>query len=140
ATFEYTVSDGIASSAPATATIDVEAVNDAPTATGMSQSHSATEDGAAIELDDIVVADVDGHDTITATLTLSDPAAGSLSTGTFGAATSMFDATTGVWTVTGSVADVNAAMAAVTLTLSADYDRSFTIATRIRDAAGTGPA
>src|SRR5690606_31068762 len=79
-------------------------------------------------------------DTITATLTLSSPAAGSLSTGTFGAATSTYDAGTGVWSVTGSRTDVNGALAAVTLTPSADNDQNFTISTRIRDAANTGPA
>src|SRR5690606_33814467 len=90
--------------------------------------------------DDIVVTDADGGDTITATLTLSNPAAGSLSTGTFGSATSTYNAGTGVWTVTGSVADVNAALAAVALTPSANNDQNFTITTRIRDAADTGPA
>src|SRR5690606_22440976 len=41
---------------------------------------------------------------------------------------------------TGSVADVNAALAAVAFTPSADNDQSITITTRIRDAAGSGPA
>src|SRR5690606_35994533 len=79
-------------------------------------------------------------DTVTATFTLSAPAVGTLSTGTYGSATSIFNAGTGVWTVTGSVADVNAALAAVALTPSANNDQNFTITTRIRDAAGTGPA
>src|SRR5690606_10907542 len=79
-------------------------------------------------------------DTVTATFTLSAPAVGTLSTGTYGSATSIFNAGTGVWTVTGSVADVNAALAAAALTPSANNDQNFTITTRIRDAADTGPA
>ncbi|MBL1378089.1 DUF4347 domain-containing protein [Zobellella iuensis] len=126
--------------ADGTITLDVTPVNDAPTATNLTQSKAATEGGGAVALDDIVVTDPDTGDTITATLTLSDPAAGTLSTGTFGSATSTYNAGTGVWTVTGSVADVNAALAAVALTPSADNDQNFTITTRIRDVAGTGPA
>ncbi|MHA6963801.1 DUF4347 domain-containing protein [Zobellella denitrificans] len=126
--------------ADGTITLDVTPVNDAPTATNLTQSKAATEGGGAVALDDIVVTDPDTGDTITATLTLSDPAAGTLSTGTFGSATSTYNAGTGVWAVTGSVADVNAALAAVALIPSADNDQNFTITTRIRDAAGTGPA
>src|SRR5690606_37163123 len=74
------------------------------------------------------------------TLTLSSPAAGALSTGTFGAATSSYNPGTGVWSVAGSRTDDKAALAAVTLTPSADNDQNFTISTRIRDAANTGPA
>ena len=121
-------------------TLDVTPVNDAPTATNLTQSKAVTEAGSATALDDIVVTDVDTGEAITATLTLSSAGAGALSTGTFGAATSTYNAGTGVWTVTGSAADVNAALAAVALTPSANNDQDFTIATRIRDAAGTGPA
>ncbi|PPK99484.1 gliding motility-associated C-terminal domain-containing protein [Parapedobacter indicus] len=120
--------------------VDITAVNDAPTATNLTQSKTAAEGGSAVALDDIVVTDPDAGETITATLTMSNPAAGSLSTGTFGSATSTFNAGTGVWTVTGSVADVNAALAAVAFTPSADNDQNFTITTRIRDVADTGPA
>ena len=115
--------------------------NVAPTANGnLNQTKTVSEGGSTIALDDIVVSDPDAGDTITATFTLSTPGAGTLSTGTYGSATSTFNAATGVWTVTGSVADVNAALAAVTLTPSANNDQNFTITTRIRDAANTGPA
>jgi len=124
-----------------TITLDVTPVNDAPTATNLTQTVAFTEDpGAPVALGDIVVADVDGVETVTATLTLSNAAAGSLTTGTFGAATSSYNAGTGVWTVAGSVADVNAALAATALAPTADWYQSFTIATHIRDAANTGPA
>ena len=120
--------------------LNVSAVDDAPNATNLSQSQSATEGGSAVAIDDIVVTDVDSGDTITATLTLSNAGAGTLSTGTYGSATSTFNTNTGVWTVMGSVADVNAALAAVAFTPSANNDQNFTITTSVRDAANTGPA
>ncbi|MGV3591177.1 MAG: LamG-like jellyroll fold domain-containing protein, partial [Gammaproteobacteria bacterium] len=139
--FSYKVNDGTTDSAnTVTVNLSIAAVADAPTATNLTQSKSATEGGGAIALDDIVVTDGDSGETITATLTLSSTSAGSLSTGTYGSATSTFNAGTGVWTVTGSVSDVNAALAAVAFTPSANNDQNFTITTRIRDAASTGPA
>ena len=126
--------------ADGTISVTVTAVNDAPVATNLTQGKTATEGGAAVPLDDIVVTDADTGDTLTATLALSNAAAGTLSTGTFGSATSTFNAGTGVWTVTGAVTDVNAALAAVAFTPSANNDQNFTITTRVRDAANTGPA
>lgn len=108
----------------------------APTASNLSQAVNFVEDQAPIELTDIVVTDADPGETITATLTLLQPSAGTLTTS--GAAT--YNAATGVWSITGSVADVNAALAAVSVNLSADWEENFTITTRIRDAADTGPA
>lgn len=108
----------------------------APTASNLSQAVSFVEDQAPIELTDIVVTDADPGETVTATLTLLQPTAGTLTTS--GAAT--YNAATGVWSIAGSVADVNAALAAVRVNLSADWEENFTITTRIRDAADTGPA
>src|SRR5690606_32778480 len=107
-----------------------------PTATNMMQSKAMIEDGPTMAIDDIVVTDVNVPETITASLTLN-PAAGMLTTGTYGSATSTFNA--GVWMVTGAVADVNAALAAVAFVPAANWDQDFSIVTRIRDAAGTGP-
>ena len=84
-----------------------------------------------VDLGDIVVMDSNSGETITATLALSNPAAGSLSFGTYGSAISTFNAATGVWTVTGSVADVNAALADVAFTPSPDWSQTVTIVTRI---------
>ncbi|OSQ46510.1 DUF4347 domain-containing protein, partial [Thalassospira sp. MCCC 1A01428] len=110
--------------------------NNAPTASNLTQTVPYTEDpGSAVALDDIVVTDADSGDTITATLTLSNTAAGSLTTGTFGSASSGYDSNTGIWTVSGSVDDVNAALAAVAFTPAADWDQDVTITTQIRDAA-----
>src|SRR5690606_34788677 len=69
-----------------------------PTATNMMQSKAMIEDGPTMAIDDIVVTDVNVPETITASLTLN-PAAGMLTTGTYGSATSTFNA--GVWMVTG---------------------------------------
>ena len=71
------------------------AVNDAPTASNSRAPESYTED-TPLNLTDIVVSDVDSA-TVTATLTLSTPAAGSLNTATSGAVTSTYNAGTGVW-------------------------------------------
>ncbi|MEC8859521.1 MAG: DUF4347 domain-containing protein [Pseudomonadota bacterium] len=137
---DIVVNDGTSNSTARTSTITVNAVNDAPTATNLTHTKTYTEDpGSAVELDDIVVSDVDTDDTVTATLTLSNTSAGTLSTGTFGKATSSFDAGKGVWTVTGSTTDVNAALAATSFTPVANWDQDITITTLIRDAADTGP-
>ena len=116
-------------------TLDVTPVNDAPAATNLTQTKGYTEDAASVALDDIVVSEVDTGETITATLTLSNTAAGALTTS--GAAT--YAAGTGVWTITGTVAQVNAALAAVAFTPAANNDADATITTQIRDAANTGP-
>jgi VCBS repeat-containing protein len=111
----------------------------APTASNLTQTVGFLEDGGSVALGDIIVTDANSGETVTATLVLSNPAAGSLSFGTYGSAVSSFNAATGVWTVAGSVADVNAALANVAFTPSPDWSQTVTIATRIRDAAGTGP-
>ena len=88
--------------------------NSAPTATNLSAAESYTED-TPLNLTAIVVSDVDSA-TVTVTLTLSDPGAGSLSTGTSGAVTSTYNGGTGVWTASGALADVNTLLAGVTYT------------------------
>uniref|UniRef100_UPI003BA1D95E hypothetical protein n=1 Tax=Aeromonas taiwanensis TaxID=633417 RepID=UPI003BA1D95E len=83
-------------------------------------------------LTDIVASDIDSA-TITATLTLSDAAVGSLSTATSGAVTSTYNAATGVWTATGATADVNALLSGVTFNPAANFNGSFSLATSISD-------
>jgi hypothetical protein len=70
------------------------------------------------------------------TVTLSDPLAGVLNTGTVGGATSTFAG--GVWTASGPIADVNTLLAGLTFTPAADYDGNFTIGTSVSD--GVAPA
>jgi hypothetical protein len=133
-TIATSVSDGVAPAVTGTKAMTGVPVNDAPTATNLSAGETYTED-TALNLTDIVVTDVDSA-SVTVTLTLSDVAAGSLSTGTSGAVTSTFVG--GVWTASGAVADVNALLAGVTFTPSLNYNSAFTIATSVSD--GVAPA
>ena len=115
----------------ATVTVNLANVNEAPTATNLNAAETYTED-TPLNLVDIVISDVDSVN-VTATLTLSNVAAGSLNTGTSGAVTSTYNAGTGVWTASGAVADVNALLAGLTLTPTANYNSTFTIATSVSD-------
>ena len=71
--------------------------------------------------------------TVTATLTLSNPAAGSLSIATSGAVTSTYDAVTGVWTASGAITNVNTLLAGVIFNPAQDFNSNFTIATSVID-------
>src|SRR5262245_8956373 len=103
-----------------------------PVATGLSMPEFFVED-TPLNLADIVVS-ASGDATVT--LTLSDTAAGSLSTATSGGASSTFNAGTGVWTATGPVADVNALLADVVFTPSSNFNATFHIATSVTDDSG----
>ncbi|MBB4041176.1 Ca2+-binding RTX toxin-like protein [Microvirga flocculans] len=138
--FQYTVTDSAGLSDTATTTITVEGVNRPSTATNLTQTKTFVEDAGPVALDDIVVSDLDPGETVTVTLTLSNPLAGALSTGSFGGVTSTYNTATGIWTATGSVADVNALLAAVTFSPALNWNQNVTIATRVRDASGQGPA
>jgi Domain of unknown function (DUF4347)/Cadherin domain/Bacterial cadherin-like domain len=130
------VSDGVASPVTGSKAMTGTAVNDAPSASNLSAAETYTED-TALNLTDIVISDVDSAN-VTATLTLSNTAAGSLNTGTSGTVTSTYNAGTGVWTASGSLADVNTLLAALTFTPAADFNSNFTIATSVSD--GVAPA
>ena len=105
------------------------AVNDAPTATNLSAAEAYTED-TPLNLTDIVVTDVDSAN-VTATLTLSNAAAGALRPATSGAVTSTYNAGTGVWSASGAIADVNSLLAGVTFTPALNFNTNFTIATSV---------
>jgi hypothetical protein len=134
--YDVTVSDGVLSDGPAAATISFTNQNDAPTATNLSAAETYTED-TPLNLTNIVITDVDSAN-VTATLTLSDSSAGSLSTATSGSVTSTYNAATGVWTASGAKADVNTLLSGVTFTPSLNYNSNFTIATCVDD--GVAPA
>ena len=89
-----------------------------------------------LNLSNIVITDGDSA-TVTATLTLSDPAAGSLTTATAGSVTSTYDSATGLWTASGAVASVNTLLADVTFNPAPNYDANFTIATSVSDGTTT---
>ncbi len=130
-TIATSVSDGVAPAVTGTKAVTGTAVNDAPTATNLSTAETYTED-TTLNLVDIVVSDVDSA-TITATLTLSSPSAGSLTTSTSGAVTSTYNGGTGVWTASGAIANVNTLLAGVSFVPAANFNASFTIATGVSD-------
>ncbi|MEO5332347.1 MAG: tandem-95 repeat protein, partial [Magnetococcus sp. YQC-5] len=134
-TMATSISDGVASAVTGSKNVTVTPVNDAPTATNLNAAEVLTEDAPAFKLTGIVISDVDSP-TVTATLTLSNKAAGSLSTTTSGGVTSKFDGT--VWSASGAVTQVNTLLAGVLFTPSANWDKNFTMATSISD--GVAPA
>ncbi|MDF1811583.1 MAG: cadherin domain-containing protein [Verrucomicrobiales bacterium] len=112
----------------ATVTVTVAGENDQVFANAeVNQTHNYNEGSTAFTLNPIVVADVDNNEQITATLTMSNALAGTLSTS--GAAT--FNA--GVWEITGTVGEVNAAFAALSFTPDSDFDQNSTISVDIED-------
>ncbi|MCK1434963.1 tandem-95 repeat protein [Bradyrhizobium sp. 15] len=131
ASFTYTMKDSAGATSTATVTVNVAAVNDAPTATNLSASETYKED-TPLNLTDIIVTDLDSA-TVTVKLALSNPAAGTLSTGASGGVTSTYNALTGVWSASGATADVNALLAGVTFNPAANFNGSFSIATSVSD-------
>ncbi|MFT7371944.1 MAG: hypothetical protein ACI9T9_000623, partial [Oleiphilaceae bacterium] len=113
--------------------------NEVPEGSNMNQIITYTEGDVSVALGDIVVTDINVNETITATLTLAETAAGTLSSGTFGASTSTYTVGSGVWMVTGSITDVNAALAAVTFTPVINHDTNTTITTHIEDGSANSP-
>jgi hypothetical protein len=135
-TIATSVDDGVAPAITGVKNVTGIPVNDAPTASNLNTPETYTLN-TALNLADIVVSDVDSAN-VTVTLTLSDPAAGSLSTGTSGAVTSTYSAASGLWTASGAIADVNALLANLTYTPSLLYLLPFSIATSVDD--GVAPA
>jgi len=127
------VDDGVNPAVTGSKTVTGTADDDAPTATNMDAAESYTED-VPLNLIDIVISDVDSAN-VTATMTLSDVGAGSLSTASSNAVTSIFVA--GVWTASGALADVNALLAGITFNPALDYNANFTIATSVDDGTTT---
>ena len=129
-TFTISVNDGLTLAVTNSATTVIStSVNNAPTAVNLNAAQTYTED-TPLNLTDIVASDVDSP-TITATLTLSNLAAGSLSTATAGTVTSTYNA--GVWTASGALADVNTLLAGVSFIPMADFNGSFALATNVSD-------
>ena len=94
-------------------------------------SESYTED-TPLNLTDMVLSDSDGTP-VTVTLTLSNPAAGSLSTATAGSVTSSYNIVTGVWTASGALASVNTLLAGLVFTPALNFNSDFTITVHISD-------
>ncbi|HJU40212.1 MAG TPA: tandem-95 repeat protein, partial [Tahibacter sp.] len=130
-TLGISVSDGIAPAVNGARTLTGTAVNDPPQATNLSASETWTEDTTR-NLTDIVASDIDSA-SLTATLTLSTPAAGQLTTATSGGTTSTYAAATGIWSASGPVADVNALLAGVAFVPATDYNANFSIGVSVGD-------
>ncbi len=139
-TVTFTANDGIADSNTQTRDITVTPVNDAPTATNLTQTKTYTEGDTTVALDDIVVSDIDTSpaQTITATLTLANTATGVLTAASGNGET--YTAGTGVWTVTGTITAVNSALAATSFTPATNNDVDTTITTHVEDQDSAGPA
>lgn len=103
--------------------------NDAPIIAPTTDTVTYTEGDPTVALPDIVVTDVDPDEIVTATLTLSNVAAGALSVPS-GAS---YNPATGVWTISGSVADVNTALAALTFAPATNNDQNATISISVAD-------
>lgn len=130
-TLAISVSDGIAPAVTGSRTLTGTAVNDPPQAANASTAETYTED-TALNLADIVVSDIDST-SATATLTLSVPAAGRLTTATSGATTSTYNAGSGTWAATGPIVDVNALLAGVAFVPATDYNANFSIGVLVSD-------
>src|SRR5262249_62092432 len=112
----------------------------ASTGTSVIASLSATNRSAAESYsfptrrssDLIVVSDIDSA-SVTATLTLSNVAAGSLSTATSGAVTSTYIAGTGVWTASRTTADDNPLLAVRRLPPEANFNGSLSVPPSVHD-------
>ncbi len=128
-TLTTVITDGSLTFNDATTTIISTSINDAPTATQTNQSVTFLEDAASVALTPIVVGDVDVSAVITATLTLANPAAGSLTTTGGGS----YVSGTGVWSITGTVSQVNTALAALTFIPTANWETNTTLAVNVTD-------
>ncbi|MFK8020276.1 MAG: tandem-95 repeat protein, partial [Pseudomonadales bacterium] len=131
-----TVSDAVAPDISGTKNLFGTAVNDAPAATNLDAPETFVED-MPLELADIIVADIDSTN-VTVSLSLSNIAAGQLTTSTAGASTSTFNPATGLWTATGLIADVNALLVDVSFIPSANFSEDFSLITSVDD--GVSPA
>ncbi|MEI2767569.1 MAG: FG-GAP-like repeat-containing protein [Nitrosomonas sp.] len=92
--------------------------------------------GVPLNLNDIIVSDSDSAD-IKVTLTLSDKAAGGLSTSTVGSVTSAYNASTGIWIASGALESVNALLANLSFFPATSFSNSFTITANISDGAAS---
>ncbi|MBO6719225.1 MAG: tandem-95 repeat protein [Rhizobiaceae bacterium] len=138
--FTYLVNDGTANSNTATVTITVNPVNDAPTATNLTQDLIIDEDDPATALFAVAptVNDIDSV-SVTATLTIA-ASAGVL----VGAGTATADSGNLVYTITGTPAEVQTALAGVTYDSAENFNGSASVSIAISDGQngpqGTNPS
>jgi hypothetical protein len=129
-----TLNGGQNTSIEYTFSFSVTADPDAPSATNVSQTIAFTEDDGPVALGAIVVSDVDANDMITATLTLADSGAGTLSS--VDGSGAVVPSTNGQWQFSGTTAQINAALAQIRFEPAPDYARDTSIAVQIEDQSG----
>ncbi len=134
--FSYEITDGLVN-ATAVVSITVTPQNSPASATNLSAPQAYSEAAPAFSLTAIAISDPDSAN-VTATLTLSAPAAGSLAAATAGSVTASYNASSGVWQASGVLADVNTLLGNLSFTPAPDFDQNFTIATSVDD--GVAPA
>ncbi|MBL4834231.1 MAG: VCBS domain-containing protein [Pseudomonas sp.] len=106
-TYTVRVEDSQGAMADEIITITVTGTNDAPTISTLPNDIFYERGTATVPLNDLVIADVDGAESITANLTLLNPQIGQLSSSAGGT----YNISTGLWTITGTVDEVNTALA-----------------------------
>ncbi|MBF0271157.1 MAG: DUF4347 domain-containing protein [Magnetococcales bacterium] len=129
-TIATAVSDGQAPEITGVKPVTVIPVHDNLLVSQLSAPESVLENGPGIDLTDMVITGTDSA-TVIASLTLSDPGAGILSTGVVDGVASTFAG--GVWQASGGIDAVNALLAAVRFTPSAGWKRDFTLITTVGD-------
>lgn len=120
ATLTVSVSDNV-TSASDTANIDISAVNDAPSASGMPTEVSGNEDTAiSLDLDSVALTDVDD---IALTLTLT-ASSGTITAGGDNSALTIEDNGTAVVTISGTIIALNTYLATDAVTFTGDVDEN----------------
>lgn len=104
-------------------------------ATNLSAPETYAQGDRGVALTDIVVTTT--NSSVTATLTLSSPSVGSLTTTTSGAVSSTFNSGTGTWTASGAKASVNSLLASVSFVPANGSYSQFTISVSIFDGTDT---
>lgn len=127
------LADQSSSSSSHAYTLALRAANIPPTGTNLNAPEVVIEDTPQ-DLTNIVVGDANATN-LTATLTLSNPAVGSLSTATVNSTTSSYNNATGVWTATGPAADLNTLLAGLIFNPALNYYGSFTLGVQVSDGA-----
>ncbi len=105
--------------------------NTAPNVTNLTLPENYTRN-TPLNLKDIVISDADSA-SVTASLTLSNVAAGKLSTATSGAVTSSYNTVSGEWKASGAIANVNALLAGVVFTPAGNFSGAFSVNISVSD-------
>lgn len=111
-------------------------LNTVPTASNLNVAQTFVEN-TTLNLTPIVITDPNTTQTFIATLTLSNPSAGSLTVVAAGSPTVTPTFSAGVWTAIGSFNSVNACLSIVQFVPAANFNGNFTIVTSVNDGSQT---